>query len=129
MRPPNPPMIAKRQISTQQADDLVERLGDEADLCRNDGANDIADLLDEAAATIKELKAALVEADRKNEAMLHEWNAAEARADKAEEALRKCRFQFAYYAELHRNAGKDAKAATNQHFADICSEALGEGKA
>lgn len=27
---------------------LVERLRDEADLCRNDGANDIADLLDEA---------------------------------------------------------------------------------
>ena len=27
---------------------LVERLQDEADLCRNDGANDIADLLDEA---------------------------------------------------------------------------------
>lgn len=57
---------------TNQPDDLVVRLGDEADLCRNDGANDIADLLDEA-------KAALVEADRKNEAMLAEWNAAEAR--------------------------------------------------
>lgn len=73
---------------TNQPDDLVERLGDEADLCRNDDANDIADLLDEA-------KAALVEADRKNEAMLHEWNAAEARAAKAEEALRECREQLA----------------------------------
>lgn len=30
-------------------DGLIERLSDEADLCRNDGAGDIASLLDEAA--------------------------------------------------------------------------------
>lgn len=35
-----------------QADELLEQLSDEADLCRNDGANDIADLLDEARAWI-----------------------------------------------------------------------------
>ncbi len=32
---------------------LVERLGDEADLCRNDGADDIAELLDEAQAALQ----------------------------------------------------------------------------
>lgn len=31
-----------------EAEELIEALSDEADLCRNDGANDIADLLDEA---------------------------------------------------------------------------------
>lgn len=36
--------------------DLIERLNDEADLCRNDGANDIADLLDEAIKRIAELE-------------------------------------------------------------------------
>lgn len=34
---------------------LIERLRDEADLCRNEGAEDIAKLLDEAAAEIKRL--------------------------------------------------------------------------
>lgn len=34
--------------------DLISRLQDEADLCRNDGASDIAALLDEAAAALKE---------------------------------------------------------------------------
>ena len=34
---------------------LVERLQDEADLCRNDGADDIAALLDEAVAEIRGL--------------------------------------------------------------------------
>jgi len=32
---------------------LIERLQDEADLCRNDGADDIARLLDEAAQALK----------------------------------------------------------------------------
>ena len=35
---------------------LVARLRDEADLCRNDGATDIANLLDEAAAEIERLQ-------------------------------------------------------------------------
>lgn len=35
-------------MSTQ----LIERLSDEADLCRNEGANDIAKLLDEAVAAL-----------------------------------------------------------------------------
>ena len=34
---------------------LVERLGDEADLCRNEGADDIAALLDDARAAIEAL--------------------------------------------------------------------------
>jgi len=33
----------------KEAMNLIERLNDEADLCRNEGANDIAVLLDEAA--------------------------------------------------------------------------------
>ena len=33
--------------------DLISRLQDEADLCRNDGANDIAALLDEAVAALR----------------------------------------------------------------------------
>lgn len=33
--------------------DLISRLQDEADLCRNDGATDIAALLDEAAAALR----------------------------------------------------------------------------
>ncbi len=37
---------------------IVERLRDEADLCRNEGADDIAVLLDEAADTIEELAGA-----------------------------------------------------------------------
>lgn len=40
-------------------DELLERASDEADLCRNDGADDIAELLDEAAATIRALREAL----------------------------------------------------------------------
>ena len=34
--------------------DLISRLQDEADLCRNDGANDIAALLDEAVAALRD---------------------------------------------------------------------------
>jgi hypothetical protein len=37
---------------TDEALKLIERLVNEADLCRNDGANDIAALLDEAAKTL-----------------------------------------------------------------------------
>jgi hypothetical protein len=40
---------------TSEAPTLVERLQDEADLCRNEGATDIAALLDEASATITAL--------------------------------------------------------------------------
>lgn len=35
--------------------ELIQRLRDEADLCRNDGAEDIGALLDEAAEAIREL--------------------------------------------------------------------------
>lgn len=40
-------------------------------------------------------------------------------------ALIKCRDQFQFYADEHRAAGKIEKAATNQTFADMCNEALG----
>jgi len=38
--------------------------------------------------------------------------------------VEKCRAQFGFYADEHRKAGKDEKAATNQAFADICADAL-----
>lgn len=44
------------QRMTDSADDLIARLQDEADLCRNDGATDIAVLLDEAVAEIQRLR-------------------------------------------------------------------------
>ena len=34
---------------------ILDRIAEERDLCRNEGANDIADLLDEAAKTIDEM--------------------------------------------------------------------------
>ena len=43
--------------------DLIQRLSDEADLCRNDGATDIAGLLDEAQSALEQ-QAAQIEALR-----------------------------------------------------------------
>ena len=40
---------------------LVERLQDEADLCRNEGADDVAALLDEAAAALSYYRAGLLQ--------------------------------------------------------------------
>ena len=40
---------------TKTLDELVSDLQDEADLCRNETANDIANLLDRAAAALREL--------------------------------------------------------------------------
>lgn len=40
-----------------KADELAERASDEADLCRNDGADDIAQLLDEVSAHLRALDA------------------------------------------------------------------------
>ena len=39
--------------------DLISRLQDEADLCRNDGAGDIAALMNEAVAALEKARAAL----------------------------------------------------------------------
>ena len=36
--------------------DIIERLRDEADLCRNEGADDIAELLGQAVSAIEELR-------------------------------------------------------------------------
>ena len=41
--------------------DLISRLQDEADLCRNDGASDIAALLDEAAEALRVKRVVLAE--------------------------------------------------------------------
>jgi hypothetical protein len=42
------PMTTTVSQEAREADELLEALSDEADLCRNDGASDIANLLDEA---------------------------------------------------------------------------------
>ena len=44
---------------TVSVDELVERAGDEADLCRNEGAADIASLLDALASRLKAMQEAL----------------------------------------------------------------------
>ncbi len=41
-------------IDADKQTDLISRLQDEADLCRNDGADDIADLLDEAVRALRD---------------------------------------------------------------------------
>lgn len=46
-------------MTTQE--ELIKELSDEADLCRNDGADDIADLLDKAAKRLAELEEIIVE--------------------------------------------------------------------
>ena len=44
-------------MSTQTEATLIDRLNDEADLCANEGADDIAKLLTEAAAELRRLEA------------------------------------------------------------------------
>lgn len=44
------------------------------------------------------------------------------------EALAQCRDQFAFYADEHRKAGKEEKAATNQRFADLANNALADAE-
>src|SRR6185312_8772543 len=45
-------LAAALSPTVSEADGLADRLSNEADLCRNDGADDIADLLDEARAAL-----------------------------------------------------------------------------
>lgn len=64
------PFVSSEVDTPSATSNLVDRLGEEADLCRNDGANDIADLLDEArAALVKESSGALVAAAQGSEAV------------------------------------------------------------
>ncbi len=54
--------------------DLISRLQDEADLCRNDGASDIAALLDEATEALRVERVVLAELALKREAeAAQEW--------------------------------------------------------
>lgn len=53
---------------------LVQRLQDEADLCRNDGADDIAGLLDEAAGEVERLRMLTCECVRNSaDAARYRW--------------------------------------------------------
>lgn len=53
--------------STPPEQGLIERLSDEADLCRNDGADDIANLLITAAERIKVVEATQLNLVRRGE--------------------------------------------------------------
>ncbi|API58501.1 hypothetical protein BSL82_03595 [Tardibacter chloracetimidivorans] len=77
---------------TNQPDDLVERLLTQADGSRTPS------LLKEAAARIKELKAEVeILQCLVSGGLYSKRKAAEDRAAKAEEALRKCRDQLSFY--------------------------------
>ena len=58
----------EKVASTDGLGPLVERLLNEADLCRNDGATDIAELLDEAVAEIGVLNSAIISWRKASEA-------------------------------------------------------------
>ena len=74
--------------------------------------------------------AAVIEADR--EAVRAEQAAELAKfkalAETLAGALEECRKQFHFYADNHRKAEKHDKAATNEWFASMCSEALRQYK-
>ena len=70
--------------------------------------------------------AAVIEADREavraeQAAELAKWKAL---AETLAGALEECRQQFDFYADNHRKAEKHDKAATNERFAFMCSQAL-----
>lgn len=50
-------------VDRQEASAMIERLRDESELCANEGADDISDLLDEATETIERLTDALTARD------------------------------------------------------------------
>lgn len=50
-----------------------------------------------------------------------------AQLEKMRSALRQAGNQFEFYAGEHRIKGADAKAATNQWFADLCRSAMDVG--
>jgi hypothetical protein len=71
---------------------LVDRLSDEADLCRNDGAEDIANLLDESRIAIVHLTDALQEitlgrGEFNREPLIHAENTIESMKQVAKDAL------------------------------------------
>jgi len=80
--------------------ELLEQISDEADLCRNDGADDIAGLLDEAAAAIRTLlaerHAPIQDAVAKGALPLRKFQAINYIKDDAD---------LKAYAEVHRQAG------------------------
>lgn len=58
-------------MTTETKPDMVDRLRDEADLCRNEGATDIAVLLDEAADELERLSAQV--AQYREDAERYRW--------------------------------------------------------
>jgi hypothetical protein len=73
---------------------IVERLSNEADLCRNEGANDIALLLDECRSIIRDMAEALHEISLgmgafNREPLIHAENTIESMKQIARDALAK----------------------------------------
>jgi hypothetical protein len=98
---------------------LVERLSDEADLCRNDGADDVASLLDDAADRIEALSAEnerLIKAGDGDVGLIH-WQGE--RIEQLEAALREI-------ARLRTDLRGDFSLGSKQ--SDIARAALGETK-
>ena len=58
------------------------------------------------------------------EALSTQNAAKDKRIAELEAGLRKCGFQFCFYADEHRKAGKTEKVATNQQFADMARALL-----
>lgn len=60
-------MTEATAVDRQEASAMIERLRDESELCANEGADDISDLLDEATETIERLTDALTASEKRNE--------------------------------------------------------------
>lgn len=82
---------------------IVLRLNDEADLCRNDGANDIAALLDDAAKHIQtralEFLSAEAQADERESALVAERDAYKAMVEDVSTEVHLLRAALVYIAE------------------------------
>jgi hypothetical protein len=85
---------------------LIERLSDEADLCRNEGANDIAVLLDEAAKALYQPK----------QEPLEYWNAVEGwvKIDEVRE-----HFDSVGCGTIYKTAGEGRVPLTAAHRPDV----------
>ncbi len=92
--------------------DLISRLQDEADLCRNDGASDIAALLDEAMEALRDRNHDTAVGEKwRTDSRLEEWFPLTAeRLERLEQWARDCRDQVLYPAAQREDAiGKAAE--------------------
>jgi hypothetical protein len=85
--------------------DLISRLQDEADLCRNDGAGDIAALLDEAVEALRDRNHDTAMGERwRTDSRLEEWFPLT--AERLAEEVRKREIQHVVLTELVLKTGE-----------------------